>query len=114
VKLPGLVPSVHAGWNASGRPLAFVAGDCGPCPARGLRTTGKRRQLTLMPRALAEAQAAARAAEATIPFRADCARRGTAATMGPSAAIERSVASTWAPRPGAGNRSTCHRLAAAR
>jgi Transposase DDE domain len=76
------VPSVHAGWNVSGRPLAFVAGDCGPCPARGLCTTGKRRQLTLMPRALAEAQAAARAAEATIPFRADYPRRaGVEGTM---------------------------------
>ena len=60
----------------------FSAGDCGPCPARGLCTTGKRRQLTLMPRALAEAQAAARAAEKTIPFRADYARRaGVEGTM---------------------------------
>ena len=60
----------------------FSAGDCGPCPARSLCTTGKRRQLTLMPRALAEAQAAARAAEKTIPFRADYARRaGVEGTM---------------------------------
>ena len=60
----------------------FSAGDCGPCPARGLCTTGKRRQLTLMPRALAEAQAAARAAEKTIPFRAGYARRaGVEGTM---------------------------------
>ena len=60
----------------------FSAADCGPCPARGLCTTGKRRQLTLMPRALAEAQAAARAAEKTIPFRAGYARRaGVEGTM---------------------------------
>jgi transposase len=60
----------------------FSAGDCGPCPARSLCTTGKRRQLTLMPRDLAEAQAAARAAEKTIPFQADYARRaGVEGTM---------------------------------
>jgi hypothetical protein len=46
----------------------FSALDCGPCPARGLCTTGKRRQLSLPPRDLAEAQAAARAAETTIGF----------------------------------------------
>ena len=60
----------------------FSADDCGPCPARGQCTTGKRRQLTLMPRDLAEAQAAARAAETTIPFQADYARRaGVEGTM---------------------------------
>jgi transposase len=60
----------------------FSAGDCGPCPARALCTTGKRRQLTLPPRDLAEAQAAARAAEKTIPFQADYARRaGVEGTM---------------------------------
>ena len=60
----------------------FSAGDCGPCPARSLCTTGKRRQLTLMPRDLAEAQAAARSAETTIPFQADYARRaGVEGTM---------------------------------
>jgi transposase len=55
----------------------FSAGDCGPCPARGLCTSsGKnRRQLTVPPRELAQAQAAARAAEKTIPFQADYARR---------------------------------------
>jgi len=41
----------------------FSASDCGPCPARTLCTTGKRRQLTLLPRNLAEAQAAARATD---------------------------------------------------
>ena len=60
----------------------FSAGDCGPCPARSLCTTGKRRQLTVLPRDLAEAQAAARAAEKTIPFQADYARRaGVEGTM---------------------------------
>jgi transposase len=60
----------------------FSAADCGPCPARALCTTGKRRQLTLPPRDLAEAQAAARAAEKTIPFQADYARRaGVEGTM---------------------------------
>jgi len=60
----------------------FSAGDCGPCPARALCTTGRRRQLTLPPRDLAEAQAAARAAEKTIPFQADYARRaGVEGTM---------------------------------
>ncbi len=60
----------------------FSASDCGPCPARGQCTTGKRRQLTLLPRDLAEAQAAARAAEKDIPFQADYARRaGVEGTM---------------------------------
>jgi len=62
----------------------FSARECGPCPARALCTTsGKnRRQLTVPPRDLAEAQAAARAAEQTIPFQADYARRaGVEGTM---------------------------------
>ena len=60
----------------------FSAADCGPCPARSLCTKGKRRQLTLPPRDMAEAQAAARAAEKTIPFQADYARRaGVEGTM---------------------------------
>lgn len=39
----------------------FSAADCGPCPARSLCTTSSknRRQLTVPPRDLAEAQAAA-------------------------------------------------------
>ena len=62
--------------------VQFSAGDCGPCPARALCTSGKRRQLTLPPRDLAAAQAAARAAEKTIPFQADYARRaGVEGTM---------------------------------
>jgi transposase len=62
----------------------FSASDCGPCPARTLCTTsGKnRRQLSVLPRDLAEAQAAARAAEKTIPFQADYGRRaGVEGTM---------------------------------
>ena len=62
----------------------FSASDCGPCPARPQCTTSsrKRRQLTVLPRGLAEAQAAARAAEKTIPFQADYARRaGVEGTM---------------------------------
>jgi transposase len=62
----------------------FSADDCGRCPARSLCTTSsrKRRQLTVPPRDVAEAQAAARAAEKTIPFQADYARRaGVEGTM---------------------------------
>ena len=49
----------------------FSATDCGPCPARTLCTTGKRRQLTLLPRDLAQALAAARDAEKQTTFQAD-------------------------------------------
>ena len=56
----------------------FAAADCGPCPARPLCTTATRRQLTLLPRDLAQAQAAARAAEKEISFQADYARRAGA------------------------------------
>jgi transposase len=62
----------------------FAVSDCGPCPVRSQCTTSgkKRRQLTVLPRDLAEAQAAARAAEKTIPFQADYARRaGVEGTM---------------------------------
>ena len=62
----------------------FSPGDCGPCPARELCTSSraKRRQLTVPPRDLAEAQAAARAAENTRSFQADYARRaGIEGTM---------------------------------
>jgi transposase len=60
----------------------FSMSDCGPCPARSQCTTGKRRQLTLLPRDLAEAQAAARVTERDIPFQADYARRaGVEGTM---------------------------------
>ena len=62
----------------------FSVTDCGPCPARSLCTSSgkKRRQPTVLPRDLAEAQAAARAAETTIPFQAHYARRaGVEGTM---------------------------------
>jgi len=60
----------------------FSASDCGACPARSLCTSGRRRQLSLPPRDLAQAQTAARAAEKTIPFQADYARRaGVEGTM---------------------------------
>ena len=60
----------------------FSTTDCGPCPARSLCTAAKRRVLSLPPPDLAEAQAAARAAEKTIPVQADYARRaGVEGTM---------------------------------
>jgi len=60
----------------------FSTAGCGPCPTRALCTTGRRRHLTVLPRDLAEAQAAARAQEKTIPFQADYARRaGVEGTM---------------------------------
>src|SRR6266571_5277783 len=60
----------------------FAPRDCLPCPVRNLCTTSRRRQLSLPPRDLARAQAAARAAETTIPFQADYARRaGVEGTM---------------------------------
>jgi transposase len=62
----------------------FSASDCGPCPARPQCTTSgrNRRQITVLPRDLAQAQAAARAAENTIGFQADYARRaGVEGTM---------------------------------
>jgi transposase len=62
----------------------FSRADCGPCPARQLCTgnSGKRRQLTLLPRGLAEVLAANRAQEKTVSFRADYARRaGIEGTM---------------------------------
>jgi transposase len=62
----------------------FSPDDCGPCPARGLCTTSstKRRQLSIMPRDLAEVQAASREQEKAVSFRADYARRaGIEGTM---------------------------------
>jgi transposase len=62
----------------------FSARGCGPCPARPQCTTNSKhqRQLTVPPRDLAEAQAAARAAETTIGFQAGYARRaGVEGTM---------------------------------
>jgi transposase len=68
--------------------VTFSAADCGPCPARAQCTSSskKRRQLTVLPRDLAEAQAAARTAETTISFQADYARRaGVEGTMNQAA-----------------------------
>jgi transposase len=68
-------PSTQNGQNVV--VVTFSSTDCRPCPARPLCTTSraKRRQLTLLPRDLAEAQTAARTAETTISFQADYARR---------------------------------------
>jgi transposase len=60
----------------------FARSDCEPCPARELCTKGKKRTITLPPRAVAEAQAALRAAGETKSFQADYARRaGVEGTM---------------------------------
>jgi Transposase DDE domain len=60
----------------------FARSDCEPCPARQLCTKGKKRTVTLPPRAVAEAQAALRAASGTKSFQADYARRaGVEGTM---------------------------------
>jgi transposase len=60
----------------------FSPRDCGPCPARELCTKGKKRTITIQPRPVAEAQAAARAAGGTKSFQADYARRaGVEGTM---------------------------------
>jgi hypothetical protein len=67
------VPCTQRGKDAIA--AQFSVGDCGPCPARGLCTRGRKRQLTLPPRDLAEAQAAARATQGTAGFQADYARR---------------------------------------
>ena len=65
--------------------VKFAPADCGPCPARTLcftSTARDRRQMTLNPRDLAEAQAANRAEEKTHSFQADYARRaGIEGTM---------------------------------
>lgn len=66
----------------------FSTTDRSPCPARGQCTTSnkKRRQLTLLPRDLTEAQTAARTAETTISFHTDYARRaGVEGTMNQAA-----------------------------
>ena len=66
----------------------FSSADCGPCPVRNLCTTSSknRRQLTILPRELAEAQQTARTAETTAGYRADYARRaGVEGTMNQAA-----------------------------
>jgi transposase len=83
--------------------VMFAPADCGPCPVRKLCTTSikKPRQLTVLPRDLAELQQAARTGQATKDFRADYARRagveGTmsqAATRGSRRARYRGLAKT--------------------
>ncbi len=60
----------------------FARSDCEPCPVKQLCTKGKKRTVTLPPRAVAEAQAALRAAGGTKSFQADYARRaGVEGTM---------------------------------
>jgi transposase len=59
--------------------VQFPAASCGPCPARSLCTTSsKRRQLMLLPRDQAQAQAAARAAAHDTASQAGYARRAGA------------------------------------
>ena len=68
--------------------VTFSTTDCGLCPARQQCTTSrkKRRQLTVLPRDLAEAQTAARSAETTVSFHTDYARRaGVEGTMNQAA-----------------------------
>ncbi len=85
---PGAVTCPQGKTSASSNPctqrgkdaivVQFSVSDCGPCPTRELCTKGKRRQLTLPPRGLAEA----RAAEKTTSFQAGYARRaGVEGTM---------------------------------
>ena len=79
----------------------FSATDCAPCLARPLCTTSSknRRQLTVLPRNLAEAQAAARAAETTTGFQADYARRaGVEGTIHQAVATARAAPATAACR----------------
>ena len=73
-------------WTRNGAAAiaTFSAADCGPCPARPQCTASKknRRQLAILPREAAQAQAAARTAGTTLPFAADYARRaGVEGTM---------------------------------
>jgi transposase len=73
-------------WTRNGATAiaTFSAADCGPCPARPQCTASKknRRQLAILPREAAQAQAAARTAGTTLPFAADYARRaGVEGTM---------------------------------
>jgi transposase len=73
-------------WTRNGAAAiaTFSAADCGPCPARPQCTTSKRgrRQLAILPRDAARAQAAARTAGTTLPSAVGYARRaGIEGTM---------------------------------
>jgi transposase len=75
-------PCIQRGQAAA--VATFSTTDCAPCPARPHCTTSskKRRQLTVLPRDLAQAQAAARTAATTTSFQTDYARRaGVEGTM---------------------------------
>ena len=62
--------------------VSWPKSACGPCPARKLCTSGQRRQITLRPRDLHEALAAARAEQATAQWKARyAARAGVEGTM---------------------------------
>ena len=62
--------------------VSWPATACGPCPARQLCTSGQRRQITIRPRELHEALAAARAEQTTAQWKARyAARAGVEGTM---------------------------------
>jgi transposase len=62
--------------------VSWAKSACMPCPARQLCTSGRRRQVTLRPRELHEAVAAARAEQATAQWKARyAARAGVEGTM---------------------------------
>jgi transposase len=62
--------------------VSWAKSACMPCPARQLCTSGSRRQITLRPRELHEAVAAARAGQATAQWKARyAARAGVEGTM---------------------------------
>ena len=62
--------------------VSWAVSDCGPCPAKGLCTTGRRRHITLRSRDLHEALAAARARQTTAEWKCRyAARAGVEGTM---------------------------------
>ena len=62
--------------------VSWAVSDCGPCPARALCTSGKRRRITLYSRELHEALADARARQTTAEWKARyAARAGVEGTM---------------------------------
>jgi hypothetical protein len=75
--------------------ITFAKGTCGPCPARAQGTTSaaRRRQLTVHPREVHQAQLAARAAQDTRSFQARYALRA-----GAGGTIRQGVAATGTRR----------------
>jgi IS5 family transposase len=62
--------------------VSWAVSDCGPCPAKALCTSGKRRHITLRSRDLHEALAAARAQQTTAEWKTRyAARAGVEGTM---------------------------------